>query len=476
MLFSYFFISDIAVFLSEMIGKSNPVLSGWVGSYGGGTKTFIMYLFVFVISLLAYFNLKNADNGDTNSLKYILILCMFSFVFLRARLMTRLIMSAIPLLSISVPKIFCEYNNRVKDRVVVFDNIKPTVEFNTPTTDSGKYSDTGEITIDEFHIATYQITIKDIFNMHTTLDLSKLVYSLAGQPLAMSKVSDSISGKYINVLNGSSSAIYTGTYTYTEYEETVSVKLSYKFISFTHTFDVANGSCVVDASTCSEELIDTLVLEVTISEATGDGLVKLHVNSGVMTDLANNANDTTVSPEDILVDNTIPVVETDISSLTVNNIWYDLTGLHNASLSYNYGSYGYTSTSNSDSRWINDGLRLLEGDTLSIPTALANYYTIELLIKLSEASSNTNLIVYNDTNSYGISLESCSTGLCHITIRRDSHNAMSYSINSGIDGNTLVSTFVAMTSNSANVTSLTINGQNGLMIYGIRQSILQKKM
>lgn len=120
MLFSYFFISDIAAFLSGIIGKSNPVLSGWVGSYGGGTKTFIMYLFVFLISLLAYQNLKNADDEDANSLKYILILCMFSFVFLRARLMTRLIMSVIPLLSISIPKIFCEYNDRVKDRKKAF--------------------------------------------------------------------------------------------------------------------------------------------------------------------------------------------------------------------------------------------------------------------------------------------------------------------------------------------------------------------
>ena len=92
-------------------------------------------------------------------------------------------------------------DNRIKDKVIVIDNINPTIEYGQPFTDDGKYSDvSGKVTINEEHQAYYIVTIKDIFNMHAKLDLIKMIYNLDALGFEMSRESDTLSNKYIITL------------------------------------------------------------------------------------------------------------------------------------------------------------------------------------------------------------------------------------------------------------------------------------
>ena len=103
--FCYFYIEDIAIWLSELIGKSSGVESGWIGEYGGGIKTALMYGVVFIMAVVAYGNIENKTLDDMNAVNLILILFIFSILFINARQMTRLIMTSVPLMAIAIPKL-----------------------------------------------------------------------------------------------------------------------------------------------------------------------------------------------------------------------------------------------------------------------------------------------------------------------------------------------------------------------------------
>ena len=75
----------------------------------------------------------------------------------------------------------------------------------------------------------------------------------------------------------------------------------------------------------------------------------------------------------------------------VNHNWYDLSGNGKYGVpSYDYSNYGfvYDISEKMASRWINNGLMLGEGHTMTIAPAnntlnLDKYYTLELLIKFN---------------------------------------------------------------------------------------------
>ncbi len=102
---SLVFIEDIAVYLSDIFDKGSGVEDGWINSFGGGIRTAFMYLVVFIIALVLFSNIKERTTKDYVAMNFILLLFLFSVLFINARIMTRFIMMCIPFLSISMPQI-----------------------------------------------------------------------------------------------------------------------------------------------------------------------------------------------------------------------------------------------------------------------------------------------------------------------------------------------------------------------------------
>lgn len=101
----YFFIEDIFIWLTNIIGKSNGIESGWVGSYGGGLRTALMYLALFGACLLMYINIAKKRQEDATALFIMLVMFFVSVVFINARMMTRIIMFGGSLMSIAIPQL-----------------------------------------------------------------------------------------------------------------------------------------------------------------------------------------------------------------------------------------------------------------------------------------------------------------------------------------------------------------------------------
>ena len=106
---SFEFLDQIAIWLSMLINKSIP--EGWVNSYGGGMKTAIMYFAILLIAIASFYNQKNRDPDKSCALNHVMILFIFSLIFINARIMTRLIMTSVPLLAIAIPELLCDKNN-----------------------------------------------------------------------------------------------------------------------------------------------------------------------------------------------------------------------------------------------------------------------------------------------------------------------------------------------------------------------------
>lgn len=107
--FCFFQIDNIAYTLSSIIHKGSYIHTDWINSYSGGIKTAIMYCAIFIVSYFQFKNIKNKTSRESNYLMNILILFIFSIIFINARMMTRMIMSTVPLLAISLPQLL--YNN-----------------------------------------------------------------------------------------------------------------------------------------------------------------------------------------------------------------------------------------------------------------------------------------------------------------------------------------------------------------------------
>lgn len=107
----FFFLDDIAVITATLINKTVP--GTWVGSYGGGIRTAIMYLVVLLISVLAFYNQKEINANKNNALNLITILFIFSVIFINARIMTRLMMTTVPFMAIAVPELVSDRYNLI---------------------------------------------------------------------------------------------------------------------------------------------------------------------------------------------------------------------------------------------------------------------------------------------------------------------------------------------------------------------------
>lgn len=111
--FDIIFSSSLFAFL----GYDMSVYEGWFNSEAGGIKTAIMYFMVYIIAYLAYKNLRCKTSVEETGIIYILILLMFSIVFIRNHMIIRFIMSFIAFLSIYVPIILDKSKARSKQKV-----------------------------------------------------------------------------------------------------------------------------------------------------------------------------------------------------------------------------------------------------------------------------------------------------------------------------------------------------------------------
>jgi hypothetical protein len=108
----YFLIEPIAILAGKLLGKSNGIASGWIASYGGGEKTAVMYAFVFLIAAMAYYLLKAPTEDDMNAVNYVLLMLVFSILFINARMMTRMIMTTVALVAIAIPQLLDKSRTR----------------------------------------------------------------------------------------------------------------------------------------------------------------------------------------------------------------------------------------------------------------------------------------------------------------------------------------------------------------------------
>lgn len=106
-LVSLLYADRIFLMLALAFGKAQDIVSsGWAGEHGGGIKTSIMYIVIFVIALILYINKKEHPKKDEQAIKHMYIMFCVSVIFLNARIMTRIIMFMVAMVSISMPTLF----------------------------------------------------------------------------------------------------------------------------------------------------------------------------------------------------------------------------------------------------------------------------------------------------------------------------------------------------------------------------------
>lgn len=108
----FFFLDNIAAMVAPVMGKTD--FGSWVGSFGGGIRTAVMYFIIFIIALLAYYNQKEINSNKSSALNLVLILFIFSVIFINARAMTRLMMTGVPLMAIAIPELLGDRENIIR--------------------------------------------------------------------------------------------------------------------------------------------------------------------------------------------------------------------------------------------------------------------------------------------------------------------------------------------------------------------------
>lgn len=101
----YVLIEPVAILIGNLLGKSNGIASGWIGSFGGGIRTALMYAAIMVIAAWAYYRLRNRTRDDMTVMIWVLLMLMFSILFINARMMTRMIMTMVPFVAIAIPRL-----------------------------------------------------------------------------------------------------------------------------------------------------------------------------------------------------------------------------------------------------------------------------------------------------------------------------------------------------------------------------------
>lgn len=108
----YINIQPVAIWISELLGKSSGVYSGWIDSYGGGIRTALMYGVILLIAIIAFYQLKDRDEDDMNAINYVVLMFIFSIIFINARMMTRMIMTMVSLIAIAIPQLLDKSRTR----------------------------------------------------------------------------------------------------------------------------------------------------------------------------------------------------------------------------------------------------------------------------------------------------------------------------------------------------------------------------
>ena len=98
-------LKPIVIFITNLLGKSSGLESGWVGEFGGGIKTALMYGIILLLAITCFYQLKDPDQKDMTAVNYILLLFVSSVIFIQARMMTRVIMTLAAFLAIAMPQL-----------------------------------------------------------------------------------------------------------------------------------------------------------------------------------------------------------------------------------------------------------------------------------------------------------------------------------------------------------------------------------
>lgn len=98
-------LKPLAVFITNLLGKTSGIDSGWIGSFGGGIKTALMYAVVLVIAILSFYQIEEPNQDDMTAINYTLVLFISSVLFIQARMMTRVIMTLVAFLAIAIPRL-----------------------------------------------------------------------------------------------------------------------------------------------------------------------------------------------------------------------------------------------------------------------------------------------------------------------------------------------------------------------------------
>lgn len=105
----FVYLDDLVKILILVMGKSDEYLNSmWFGTDAGGNITAVMYLVIFIISCIAFNNIKKRSINDRLAVAYTFILFVCSLIFINARIIIRIMMSMIPFLSISIPQLLCD--------------------------------------------------------------------------------------------------------------------------------------------------------------------------------------------------------------------------------------------------------------------------------------------------------------------------------------------------------------------------------
>ena len=99
------YIRPVAIWVGKLIGKTFSENSSWGGSHGGGIKTVLMYGAIMLIAFVAFYQLNEKNQDDMTAVNYTVLLFISSIIFTNARIMIRVIMTAVALLAIAMPQL-----------------------------------------------------------------------------------------------------------------------------------------------------------------------------------------------------------------------------------------------------------------------------------------------------------------------------------------------------------------------------------
>lgn len=112
----YFFINNVAIVVTVLIGKSVENYNYWIGSAAGGIKTALMYVVLAVIIGIAYQNILKKNKTTDLALNSTMLLLASAVIYTNARLFIRVLVAMLPIVAISIPDLLCDKGNVVNEK------------------------------------------------------------------------------------------------------------------------------------------------------------------------------------------------------------------------------------------------------------------------------------------------------------------------------------------------------------------------